>query len=213
MFKRFLVFFVSLCSFMMGIDLEKYRLYVKDVDTEFHAIALTNGLVCNVIEKDLGKEKSLEIGEEVKLMFLLRDIEQKESKQDVGEFLLAFLRDGEQQAVRIWVTEESKLNVLSFVSSSTVVQQAGWFSSEVTQKIVELSDGSKWEVGKSREVEFSKGDHVVFLFLTTNGKWYLTNLDQSFPPKVKNKSRDHLRGLNFIMDVKPYDEGFLSIFN
>jgi hypothetical protein len=207
MFKRFLIVFMTVCSFMMGADLEKYRLYVKDIDTEVHAVALTNGLVCNLIQKDWGMEKSLEIGEEVQLMLLQRNIEQKEPKQETGELCLITLGENRKK-VRIWVTEESKLNAPSYVSLSTVVvQPAGWFSSEVTQKIVELSDGSKWEIDEDWQEEFPQGNHV-FVSVSSNGQWYLTNLDKvailerhSWPDVWNHK--DYL--INHIMLVKSYE--------
>jgi hypothetical protein len=181
MFKRILIAFITVCSFAMAdpIDnLDEYRIYVKAVDEEFHVVALSNGLICNVIPKCWWLEKNLEVGDEVELGVNVSLVEQKNSLKEGGEFTLLLRKDNTLRKIDVMVTEESRKNGLIYVSDTTrTIQPAGWFSQVVNETIIELSNGSKWISDNGRTL--SKGDHVVLTYNTHLHKWALVSLDSS----------------------------------
>jgi hypothetical protein len=180
MFKQILIAFITVCSFAMAdpIDnLDAYRIYVKAVDEEFHVVALSNGLICNVIPQDFWLEKNLEVGDEVELVVNSSFVEEKNSLKEMGEFTLLLRKDKTFRKISVWVTDESRKNGLIYVSDTTrTIQPAGWFSQAVNETIIELSNGSKWV---SNGQTLSKGDHVVLTYNTHLHKWLLISLDSS----------------------------------
>jgi hypothetical protein len=176
MFKRILIAFITVCSFAMAdpIDnLDEYRIYVKAVDEDFHVVALSNGLICQVIPQDFWLEKNLEVGDEVELGTNVAFVEQLKER---GELMLLLRKDNILRKIAVWVTEESKKNGLIYVSDTTrTLQPVGLFSQAVKETIIELSNGSKWV---SDGLTLPKEDHVVLTYNTVSHQWFLISLDK-----------------------------------
>jgi hypothetical protein len=224
MFKRILIAFITVCSFAMAdpIDnLDEYRIYVKAVDEDFHVVALSNGLICQVIPKCWWLEKNLEVGDEVELAVNLSPVEQKNSLKEGGEFTLLLRKDNTLRTIDVMVTEESRKNGLIYVSDTTrTIQPAGLFFQAVNETIIELSNGSKWVSDHGRT--FPKGDHVVLTYDTRYHKWVLISLDTSKivkasklgpinnisgrPATYFHYSVKNLFGYNDLMLVTPFKE-------
>jgi hypothetical protein len=218
MFGRILITFITVCSFAMADieNLDKYPINVKAIDEEFHAVALSNGLICNVTPKHFWLEKNLEVGEEVELFPNVWPsfIEQEGSIKDSGEFTLTLCKDKTLITIDVWVTEESKKTGLIYTSDTVrIIQPAGWLSQAVKKTIIELSNGSKWVSNNGQT--FAKGDHVIPLYSKKFHQWWLVNLDKSTDIKatkcgpfcmVTSNFEDMLIGFNAMIFVTPLFE-------
>lgn len=204
--RMFFVVFVSVCSLVRAEDLDKYQITVSKIDEELHCLALSNGMICHVVEKEWGKEKSVAVGDDVIVFCNLWHTERKGSLKDEGDFQL-FLKGREMINLSVRVSEESNPQLLTFVSHSFVcTKPAGWFSSEEHMYVIELSDGSKW--GVQREIyisaqQFAKEGDRIFVSKISSDLWVLFNVDR-LQYGIDN-SQETVGSYRFI-EVVPYQE-------
>jgi len=93
-FKLFLMLFLLIFTGVFTetqIDLDKYRLYVTEVDPEFHCFTLSNQMVCYVAQNNWETDLLPEVGAEIRLAPKKRNPAMTLIEE--GEFL-AFLSKG-----------------------------------------------------------------------------------------------------------------------
>lgn len=208
-YRVFFVLFALICSLVRADaqNLDKYRVHVSKVDDEFHCIALSNGMICQVIQKRWGSEKFLVAGDEVLILPMLRHPERKESLKDEGDLFLVSFGD-QKKVINVW-SEESNPQILTCVAGSSVcIKPAGWFSSEQRVSVFELSDGSKWRVADPAFQDpvhgfFNEGDRIIISLSLSSNHWVLVNIDHL--RYFKDDSKETLGYYSFIW-VIPYIE-------
>jgi hypothetical protein len=204
------VVFASLCSLVRAEtqDLDKYRVYVSKVDDEFHSIALSNGMILQVVQMKWGLEKFLVAGDEILILPMLRHLERKESLKNEGDLLLISFGD-QQKIINVWVTEESNFQMPTYASGSSLcLKPAGWLSSEQRLSVFELSDGSKWSIEDPALQDWvhlfaKKGDRIVISHSPSLDRWVFVNIDHLL--EFKDDSKETL-GYYSAIGVRPYTE-------
>ncbi|HEY5235199.1 MAG TPA: hypothetical protein VIJ14_03375, partial [Rhabdochlamydiaceae bacterium] len=94
--KRLSLMFMFLLSTVFAEtkpDLDKYRVYVTEIDPEFHCFALSNHMVFNIPKKNWETDPLPEVGTEVYLKPTIRMLEGRASYKGEGDFVVKFSQD------------------------------------------------------------------------------------------------------------------------
>lgn len=159
------------------LAMDKYMLYVTDVDPESQSFALSNKMVFQIAKKYWGVDRLPERGDEVQFYPLFRNVEKSFAKEEVGQFLCSF--SNKKRCTRVWMPEESKEFCFSYVATETSwIQPPGWFNSGKYREIFELSDGSRWLAIMEGHNPFIKKNRIL-LSGNDQEQWVLINIDQN----------------------------------
>ncbi len=140
-------------------DLEKYRLYVTDIDQEFHCFALSNNMICTIPKRNWETETLPEVGTEV---YLKSDIRLMTNPGEEDEFAVGYSQDPEKKLFSVRIIPESKQYGLSCVSSECILTApAGWIFSEQYRDVLLLSDGSQWIKDSDGKTVFGPESRLV----------------------------------------------------
>ncbi len=179
--KRFSLLFMLVFSSIFAeakVDLEKYRLYVTKVDAEFHCFALSNNLVFTIPQKQWETETLPELGSEVYVLPAIAILDGHTSFKEEHEFSMIHSENRQKKRIAVWMSEESKQECLSLVSSESVcTEPAGWVFSERYKEVFRLSDGSSWMKEKEGQTVFSSGDRVIVSRLSAE-HYLMINIEQ-----------------------------------
>jgi hypothetical protein len=129
LFFLMLIFSVS-CAFTESkFDPEKYRLYVTEVDPEFHCFALSNGMTCYTIKLDWQLEKLPEVGTEIYLSpwsnkpKCVSSDNSRALAIQKGEFYVSYSIAGQKRGHRVWMPREFEQYCLAYISTKSVSTQ------------------------------------------------------------------------------------------
>ena len=184
-------------------DLDKYRLYVTDVDPEYQCFALSNNMIFCVARNNLETDTFPEVGVEIVLAPWIRHPDARYFVHE-GDFMARFFGIPQNHPTKICMIPESREFCLSYVSTESVcIEPDGWFFSGVYIDVIELSDGSKWIAESTDPFEFKKGDHIIVTKIGDN-QWGFIDVDQNVSRKTANEEiYVHYLGVA----VKPYIQG------
>lgn len=209
--RMFLVAFVAVCSIVKADtqDLDKYQITVTKIDEELHCIALSNGMICHVVERDWGKEKPLVVGDKVAFVPNMWHVDRKGALQEEGDFRVSFFQDQKGVAFFVWASKESNPSFVNYVADTSVcIKPAGWFASEESVQVIELSDGSKWKVPEKflKSVPFfaKEGARILVAPLDiSDQRMFLINIDAKYYEIDCSKETV---GLYRVIGVLPFQE-------
>ncbi len=199
LFSLLLIFLFSTMVAESKNDLDKYRLYVTNVDPEFHCFALSNQMTFCIAKNDWETGNLPEVGTEVSLVprFTYPDMRYSVSEGDLSVLNFGSFHRGpmyQPKLTNIWMSPESKQYCFSFVSSESVcLQPAGWFSSAVNRDVIKLSDESQWIAEQEGRFGFKKGDRVIVTQIN-DSQWGIIDVDQN----VTMESR-HIKKMRIIL--------------
>ena len=155
---------------------DKYLLYVTDVDPESYRFVVSNNMAFHIAKKYWRTDPLPEVGDEVQFCTLFNAIDKDLDKELVGQFACQFSYTDRLR--RIWMPKESKKYCLSYVATQSVcIQPDGWVFSGMYRDVFELSDGSKWMADKEGKFPFKKGNRI--LLTKVYNRWVIINIDQT----------------------------------
>ena len=176
-FSLVFLFFFTRLSAEPNQGLDRYLLYVTDVDPDTQSFVLSNNMVFHVAKNNWKTGHLPEIGMEMRFLPLVRKA-QRSSIEEVGEFLTVCFFHPQNKKTHVWISKESKEHSLFYVDSELIcIEPAGWFSSAIYRAIIELSDGSKWIAETDEKISLIKGDRVILTKIEED-RWAIINIDQ-----------------------------------
>jgi hypothetical protein len=178
--KYFSLLFVFMFSLVSAeIKEDQYRLYVTDIDPEFHCFALSNNMVFNIPKKMWEKVTLPEVGTEVYVMDGFRCI--PEPKHECV-FAFGYSQDGAEKRCYACITPESKKYGLTCVSSKTIcTAPAGYIFSAQYRAVLLLSDGSQWIKEEDTKNVFDSESRLI-VSKQNDGSYSIIDLDESDYP-------------------------------
>lgn len=199
-FKWFSLLLLLILKTIIGqpkSDLDKYRVYVTDIDPAFHCFALSNQMVCYVARNHWMTDPLPEVGAEIRLAPKKRNPALTMMEQ--GEFLAFFSLGILKKLIPVWMTQESYQYFLTYVSTEKIYPKpVGWCSAPIN--VIELSDGSKWITENKSKLGLVGGDHVLINRIDDHQCW-LIDIDRT---TIEGGSKN----AKFVSDngvvVKPY---------
>jgi hypothetical protein len=205
MLKHFSLLFVLMFSVVSAeIKEDPYRLYVTEVDSEFHCFALSNHMVFNIPERNWKADAFPEVGTEVYSIDGGRCI--PDPKHECV-FVFEYSQDSTKKRCYAWITPESKQYGLSCILSKTIcTAPAGYIFSPEYRDVLQLSDGSQWIKENSTKTRFGPESRVVVSKLM-DGSYSIVDLDESDWPCSCSATTGRTLTWHRYERVKPYVPG------
>lgn len=183
------------------VDLENYRLYVTEIDPEFHSFRLSNNIICTVCKRNGVPETLPEVGTEVYIQTAQIVVS---NPQPECERVFGYAQDRAKKSFLAWITPESKQYGLSCVSSHQIcIAPAGWIMPAQYRDVILLSDGSQWVKDDGGKTVFGPESHVVVSQQSEDG-YSIIDLDPT--DDIYTRTYNGIMKINFARfeKVKPY---------
>jgi len=175
--KRFFAMLLMAFSVLLAdpeVDLNKYRLFVTQVDPASHCFALSNKLVFGIPETRWATQPLPKVGDEVYIGSSPQWVEGSK----MGGFDMCFVKDSEKKPFSVAIVEQYKTSDLSYVASKRVeVEPAGWIAPAIYRDAILLSDGSIW-IKIKRGATLFKPNARVFVSKQKEGDYLIIDLDK-----------------------------------
>ena len=114
-FSLLLVFVFSAVFADSKADLENYRLFVTEVDPEFHCFRLSNKLVFNIPKKDWETETLPEVGTEVQIWPRFINVFNRHPFAE-DDFNIVFYKNPDKKLMSVCLPKESEEYCLTSLS-------------------------------------------------------------------------------------------------